>query len=191
MYQAETLPSWIRGFVIGSYQLCITIGLLLAALVNYATKNRDDTGSYRIPLAIQFAWSIILCFGFLFLPETPRWLVKKNRPEQAAKSLQFLRRLEADHPALQRELSEIEASYEYELSLGNASYLECFKGTIGKRTWTGIGLQSLQQLVGVNFIFYVCYRTLWSRLLANANRVSMELAISRVRTCSQIDCGNF
>ncbi|KAF1347513.1 putative transporter [Delphinella strobiligena] len=154
MYQAETLPSWIRGFVIGSYQLCITIGLLLAALVNYATKNRDDTGSYRIPLAVQFAWSIILCFGFLFLPETPRWLVKKNRPEQAAKSLQFLRRLEPDHPALQRELSEIEASYEYELSLGNASYLECFKGTIGKRTWTGIGLQSLQQLVGVNFIFY-------------------------------------
>lgn len=169
MYQAETLPSWIRGFVIGSYQLCITIGLLLAALVNYATKNRDDTGSYRIPLAIQFAWSIILCFGFLFLPETPRWLVKKNRPEQAAKSLQFLRRLEADHPALQRELSEIEASYEYELSLGTASYLECFKGTIGKRTWTGIGLQSLQQLVGVNFIFYVCYQTLWTHLLENAN----------------------
>lgn len=56
MYQAETLPAWIRGFVIGSYQLCITIGLLLASLVNYATQNRADSGSYRIPLAIQFAW---------------------------------------------------------------------------------------------------------------------------------------
>lgn len=44
MFQAETLPKWIRGFVIGSYQLCITIGLLLAALVNYGTQNRNDTG---------------------------------------------------------------------------------------------------------------------------------------------------
>lgn len=34
MYQAETLPKWIRGFIIGSYQLCITIGLLLASLIN-------------------------------------------------------------------------------------------------------------------------------------------------------------
>ena len=63
MYQAESLPKWIRGFVIGSYQLAITIGLLLASLVNYGTEDRDDSGSYRIPLAIQFAWSIILCVG--------------------------------------------------------------------------------------------------------------------------------
>lgn len=60
MYQSETLPKWIRGFVVGCYQLCITIGLLLASLINYATQNRADSGSYRIPLAIQFAWSLIL-----------------------------------------------------------------------------------------------------------------------------------
>lgn len=35
MYQAETLPKWIRGALIGAYQLCITIGLLVASLVNY------------------------------------------------------------------------------------------------------------------------------------------------------------
>lgn len=56
MYQAETLPAWIRGFVIGSYQLCITMGLLLASLVNYGTRDYTNSGSYRIPLAIQFAW---------------------------------------------------------------------------------------------------------------------------------------
>ncbi|KAH0149170.1 putative transporter, partial [Aureobasidium melanogenum] len=127
MYQAETLPKWIRGFIIGSYQLCITIGLLVASLVNYATKNRDDSGSYRIPLAIQFAWSIILCSGMFMLPETPRFLVKKNKPEKARQSLHFLRRLPADHPAITAELAEITANYEYELSLGTASYFECFK----------------------------------------------------------------
>lgn len=60
MYQSETLPKWIRGFVVGCYQLCITIGLLLASLINYATQNRNDSGAYRIPLAVQFAWSLIL-----------------------------------------------------------------------------------------------------------------------------------
>lgn len=154
MYQSESLPKWIRGFVVGSYQLCITLGLLLASLVNYATENRNDSGSYRIPLAIQFAWSIILCCGMLVLPESPRFLLRQSNDTQAAKSLVFLRRLPADHPALLRELEEMKANWEYEKALGTASYSECFKGSIGKRTLTGILLQSLQQLVGVNFIFY-------------------------------------
>ncbi|MBE7199361.1 MAG: MFS transporter, partial [Parafilimonas terrae] len=36
MYQSESLPKWIRGFVVGCYQLCITIGLLLASLCGAA-----------------------------------------------------------------------------------------------------------------------------------------------------------
>lgn len=63
MYQSETSPKWIRGTIVGAYQLAITIGLLLAAIVNNSTKNRNDTGSYRIPIAIQFLWSLILVFG--------------------------------------------------------------------------------------------------------------------------------
>lgn len=78
------------------------------------------------------------------LPESPRFLVKKNKHEQALKSLVFLRRLPATHPAIEGELAEIQANYNYEMSLGSASYIDCFKGTIGKRTFTGITLQSLQ-----------------------------------------------
>ena len=152
MYQSETLPKWIRGAVVGCYQLCITIGLFLASIVSYATKNRTDSGSYRIPLAIQFAWGLILCGGLLFLPETPRYLVKVGKDTKALKSLVFLRRLSADNPHVLAELEEIKANYEYEKSLGSASYLECFRGNMGKRTLTGITLQSLQQLVGINFI---------------------------------------
>jgi SP family sugar:H+ symporter-like MFS transporter len=63
MYQSETSPKWIRGTVVGAYQLAITIGLLLASIVNNSTKDRNDTGSYRIPIALQFLWSLILVFG--------------------------------------------------------------------------------------------------------------------------------
>ena len=154
LYQSETAPKWIRGTIVGSYQLAITIGLLLAAIVDNATHERQDTGSYRIPIAVQFAWAIILFSGMCVLPETPRMYVKRGKVEKAAKSLSRLRRLPIDHPAVVEELSEIQANHEYEMVLGKASWLDCFRGNLGKRLATGCGLQALQQLTGVNFIFY-------------------------------------
>lgn len=117
-------------------------------------KCRPDTGCYRIPVAIQFAWSLILVGGMLVLPETPRYFIKKGDSEKAAQSLSKLRRLPADHPALVSELNEVKANHDYELSIGKASYVDCFRGSIGKRLFTGCALQALQQLSGVNFIFY-------------------------------------
>jgi sugar porter (SP) family MFS transporter len=154
LYQSETAPKWIRGTIVGTYQLAITIGLLLAAIVNNATGGRNDTGSYRIPIAVQFAWALILIVGMAVLPETPRYLIKMGRDAKAAKSLSRLRRLDPDHPALVAELAEIKANHEYELTLGSASYRQVVKGTVGKRLLTGCLLQALQQLSGVNFIFY-------------------------------------
>lgn len=60
LYQSEAVPKWIRGTVVGSYQLAITIGILLAYIVLNATKDRNDTGSYRIPVAVQSAYAIIM-----------------------------------------------------------------------------------------------------------------------------------
>lgn len=170
LYQSETAPKWIRGVIVGAYQLAITIGLLLAAVVDNGTAKRQDTGSYRsasisiscllydltlqrIPIAIQFAFAIVLITGMLFLPETPRYLVKRGKHDKAIRSLGRIRRLPTDHPAIMQELEEIEANFEYELQIGKATYFDCFRGNIGKRLLTGCLLQALQQLTGVNFIF--------------------------------------
>lgn len=96
----------------------------------------------------------------IFLPETPRFLIKQDKHDKAVASLSKLRRLPGDHPALIEELAEIQANHTYELSLGKASYIDCFKGSIGKRLATGCALQGLQQLSGVNFI--VCEYFLFS-----------------------------
>jgi len=91
-------------------------------------------------------------FSLFFLPETPRYLIKTDRYDEAAKSLAKLRRLPVDDPAVIEELNEVQANHLYEMSLGKSTYIECFKGTLGKRLLTGCLLQALQQLTGVNFI---------------------------------------
>lgn len=182
LYQSETAPKWIRGTIVGSYQLAITIGLLIASIVDNATKGRNDTGSYRIPIAVQFAWAIILIVGMLILPETPRYHIKSGHYEKAAKALSRLRRLDVDDPSLVEELSEIQANHEYELSLGASSYIECFKGSIGKRLLTGCLLQALQQLSGVNFIFY--YGTSFFKDSGIGNSFVISLITNVVNVCS-------
>ncbi|KAK6501335.1 High-affinity glucose transporter rgt2 [Arthrobotrys musiformis] len=93
----------------------------------------------------------------MFLPETPRFLIKRNRFEDAAKSLSTLRRLPPDHPEILAELNEIKANHEYEMSIGQTSYRELLSnksGFLRKRLLTGVGIQVFQQLSGANFIFY-------------------------------------
>ncbi|KAF9891209.1 Plasma membrane low glucose sensor [Aspergillus nanangensis] len=182
LYQSETAPKWIRGTIVGAYQLAITIGLLLAAIVNNSTKNRMDTGSYRIPVAIQFAWAIILVAGMLMLPESPRYLIKRDRLEDAAKSLSRLRRLDINDAAIVEELAEIQANHEFELSQGRAGYREIFKGTIGKRLATGCVVQALQQLAGVNFIFY--YGTTFFEKSGIQNSFTITLVTNIINVCS-------
>lgn len=154
MYQSESAPKWIRGTIVGAYQLAITIGLLLAACANQGTHARTDSGSYRIPIAIQFLWALILSIGMFILPETPRYLIKQGKYDEAAKSMSRLRKLPVDHPVLIEELNEIKANHEYETQMAAGGYMDCIRGGMLKRLLTGMGLQALQQLTGINFIFY-------------------------------------
>lgn len=101
----------------------------------YATQNRDDTGSYRIPIAVQFLWAIILAIGLFLLPESPRYFVKKGKLDQAAKSLSVVRGQPVDSAYIQDELAEIIANHEYEMKvIPQTSYLgswaNCFSGSI-------------------------------------------------------------
>lgn len=169
LYMSEIAPRKIRGAIVSGYQFCITIGLLLASCVDYGTKDRNDTGSYRIPIAIQFLWAMILAGGIAMLPESPRWYVKMGRPDDAAKALGRIRGQPTESEYIREELAEIVANYEYERSLMPTdsyfgSWLYCFKGGLTRSnsnlrlTILGTSIQMMQQWTGINFIFYVSTR---------------------------------
>lgn len=109
LYMSEIAPKKVRGALVSGYQFCITIGILLANCVVYATQNRTDTGSYRIPIAVQFLWAIILAVGLFILPESPRYYVKKGRLEDAAKSLANVRGQPIESEYIQVSITELAA----------------------------------------------------------------------------------
>ncbi|KAN0130486.1 General substrate transporter, partial [Lactarius tabidus] len=151
MYQSECSPKSIRGAVVGLYQWGITIGILLANIFNNATKNRPNHSSYRIPVAIQFIWAAVLAFGMFLLPESPRWLIKKHRDDEAAHALSRLTSLHPEDPEVTAELDEIRLNLKHEEELGESSYLDCFRASDNRilfRTLTGIFIQAWQQLTG-------------------------------------------
>jgi len=162
---SEIAPRKVRGALVSGYQFCITIGILIANGAVYGTKQRNDSGSYRIPIAIQFAWALVLAIGLVFLPESPRYFVKKGRFEEAAKALASVRGQPIDSEYIQDELAEIVANFEYEQSvIPQTSYIggwtNCFSGSLSdgssnlRRSILGIMMQMMQQLTGINFIFY-------------------------------------
>lgn len=60
LYMSEIAPRKVRGAIVSGYQFCITLGILLASCVVYGTQDLDNSGSYRIPIGIQWTWALLL-----------------------------------------------------------------------------------------------------------------------------------
>lgn len=194
LYMSEIAPRKVRGTLVSGYQFCVTLGLLLASCVDYGTQNRKDSGSYRIPIALQMLWAIILAVGLFFLPESPRYFVKRGQLDKAAGVLSRLRGqpLESEH--IQQELTEIVANHEYELQVipqGGYfhSWLNCFTGGLRnpgsnlRRTILGTSMQMMQQWTGVNFVFYFG-TTFFQTLGTISNPFLISLITTLVNVCS-------
>lgn len=156
LFISEVAPKQVRGTLVCCFQLCITLGIFLGYCTTYGTKKYTDSRSWRIPLGLCFAWAIILVIGMLSMPESPRYLVEKNKIEEARKSIARSNKVDIENPAINTEIQLIQAGIDREALAGNASWKELVTGKpkIFRRVIMGIMLQSLQQLTGDNYFFY-------------------------------------
>ncbi|KAL2062010.1 hypothetical protein VTL71DRAFT_6276 [Oculimacula yallundae] len=153
MYQGESAPAHVRGAIVCCYQLFITIGILLANLINFGTESISNTGSWRIPLGIGFAWAIILCVGILFFPETPRFDFRQGNIDQARKNIARLHGVSENHRVVRDQMLDLEEKLAAEET--TTGFLEVFKGKkMMYRILLGVAIQAFQQLSGANYFFY-------------------------------------
>ncbi|KAF7970911.1 hypothetical protein HWV62_22608 [Athelia sp. TMB] len=155
MYQAEAAPAALRGTLTATYQLFITLGILVAYGVSIGARAAPGSGSWRIIVGIGILWPLILGTGILFMPESPRWLAARDRMPEARAAVARTHGLPASHPVVRGVADEIHSNAKASRGL-KGGWAECFRveGKALYRTLLGMALQSLQQLTGANYFFY-------------------------------------
>lgn len=157
LFIGETSPKALRGTLVCCFQLCVTFGIFIGYCINYGTYHHySDSRQWRITLGLSFAWALILLGGMLFSPESPRYLIEKNKIEEAKKSIARSNSVDPEAPSVYTEVQMIQAGIDREKLAGNASWSQLIYGKpkILLRVTTGVTLQCLQQLTGNNYFFY-------------------------------------
>lgn len=156
MYQTESVPRNIRSMVVASYQLMITIGIWLAYMINFGTSSQyTNSAQWRIPNALSALWAILLGVGILFMPESPRYLYRHDKQDQARNIIARLAGVSPDALVVREEIAEIEEKHQEEITAGKRPWTEIFTGPgMLHRTLLGMTLQAGQQMTGANFFFY-------------------------------------
>ncbi|KAK1470374.1 quinate permease [Colletotrichum cuscutae] len=160
VYISEISPPSIRGRLVGLFEIASQGGGMCGFWVNYAVDRTisDSTQTqWIVPLGLQLLPGVLLFFGIFVCPESPRWLAKNDRWEDATRVLVHVRELPADHDYVSTEISDIKRQVE-DGSANRMSKSQMSKRLFekGSRNRIGIGLllMACQNLTGVNIITY-------------------------------------
>jgi SP family general alpha glucoside:H+ symporter-like MFS transporter len=154
-YASEVCPVSLRAYLTTYVNLCWVFGQLIASGVLKGLATRTDQWAYRIPFAIQWVWPVPIFIGVYLAPESPWWLVRKDRREDAVKSLKRLTKANSPGFSAEETVSMIiyTNALEKRVETGT-SYLDCFKGIDRRRTEIACCVWAAQSLCGAGLMGY-------------------------------------
>jgi sugar porter (SP) family MFS transporter len=157
-YAAEVCPTNLRPYLTTYVNLCWVIGQFLASAVLVGTQSRSDNWAYRIPYALQWMWPVPLIIGIAFAPESPWWLVRQGKSEDAFHVLKRLANPGTPTSVIDEALAQIKITDDFEKSINEGtSYLDCFKGVDLRRTEIVCVTWLVQSAAGSTFFGYSTY----------------------------------
>ncbi|SJX62690.1 probable maltose permease (MalP) [Sporisorium reilianum f. sp. reilianum] len=171
-YASEVCPVSLRPLLTTYVNLCWVFGQLLASGVLRATVSRSDMWAWRIPYALQFFWPFPVFITCLFAPESPWWLTRHGKHDEAYKSIDRLLSTQGVTAQQKDELvKDYQAMVQYTEAMEDLDkkdndvhkknrYIDCFKGVDLRRTeiacWAWlIQITSGAPLQGFSTYFFV------------------------------------
>ncbi|KAI0092609.1 general substrate transporter [Irpex rosettiformis] len=188
-YHAECSPASSRGSFIMLEGSLITFGIMISYVYFALFWAKGSSAQWRVPIALQILFAVIMIVGIFYLPESPRWLAKEGRNVEALAVICALEDKEHTDPSVQQTYLGIKEAVaaESRSATGKSAITEIFTGGPNqnfRRAALGVIIQCFQQITGINIITY--YATLLferlglgdvdSRIIAACNGTEYFLA---------------
>ncbi|WP_249357685.1 sugar porter family MFS transporter, partial [Klebsiella pneumoniae] len=153
LYIAEVSPAHIRGRLVSLNQLFNCIGNLAifsvsAIIASYASEMWNIEYGWRVIFASGILPAILFLMLLVWVPESPRWLVRKGRTEQG---LNILRKINPDEATAREQIEAIKHTLQNE---GTSRLRELFSPRLRRALIVGFCVALFQQITGINAIFY-------------------------------------
>ncbi|SPJ81711.1 probable Maltose permease [Fusarium torulosum] len=156
-YAAEVVPNALRPFVLSSINMCWLVGQVIGTGILRSLVHETSQWSYRLPFALQWAWAIPLLFGVWFAPDSPWWLIRHERIEDAKRALTRLSNKNntdiEDTISLMKHTNKMEKDSNY----GGANYKDLFTGVNRRRTEIACVAWMCQAFSGWSLTSYAPY----------------------------------
>ncbi|MBN1895624.1 sugar porter family MFS transporter [bacterium] len=169
MYIAEISPAAVRGRLVAVSQFNIVAGILLAFFSNTLIDRLVQADAWRWMFGVETLPALVFFLLLFFIPESPRWLVKTGREEEARK---ILARIEES--GVEQQLADISDSLKME-SEGAGENL--FSGKYRKPLFLAVALALFNQLSGINVIMYYAPRIFETTGLASGTALMQSVVI--------------
>ena len=195
LYISEVSPARIRGRMVALYQFAITIGILCAYFANAIMLNLSESLTSLNPsgiwhkLLVEEVWrgmfgtelipAILFFLVMFFVPSSPRWLVSKDRKEEAGRILERIN----DREFAQRELASIQEAVSKE---EKGSWSVLFQKGIRVALFAGMGLAILSQFTGINAIIYYGPRIMEEAGIQLSNALGGQVIIGIVNVVATL-----
>lgn len=154
-YASEVCPVALRGILTSFTNIAFVGGQLIANGVIAGTSKLNNHWAYSLPFAVQWVWPAIILPLLMFAPESPWWLQRKGKLEEAEAALRKLASKRVDvRPALAMiiETDRLEQQME-----AGSTYRDCFKKINLRRTEIATGVYCIQVLSGIYLVGYATY----------------------------------
>ncbi|KAK3393910.1 general substrate transporter [Podospora didyma] len=191
VWQGETSKASWRGKLVVIEMILNIFGFMLSNWVTFGFSYIGGSAAWRVPLAVQFLFIFILCATVPWLPESPRWLITRDRVDEANRILACIEDRDVNDPYIVTQSREIRWAVQYERRHA-VPWKDLLRGRTGagggtstlRRVILGMGTQAMQQFSGINVTSYYFPLVLIqsvglsdkrARLLAACNSVSYLL----------------